>query len=56
MRLIKSEGKISRADLVNECSRIVSIEPTAEDKIKIKQEEEEIMKKLNSQLQQEDKE
>ena len=50
MRFIKSEGKIARAELVNECSRLVSLEPSREDKEKIRKEEEELMLNLDSQL------
>ena len=53
MRFIRSEGKVSRAELVNECSRQVSIEPSAEDQEKIRKEEEDLVMSLNKQLSQE---
>lgn len=50
LNLIKSQGKINRADLVKECSRIVHMEPSAEAKAKIAKEEEEFKQQLDSQL------
>ena len=35
---------------MNECSRLVSLEPSREDKEKIRKEEEELMLSLDSQL------
>lgn len=50
LNLIRSQGKITRADLVTECSRIVNMEPSAEARAKIEREEEEFKQQLNSQL------
>lgn len=53
-RYIQAEGKLSRVELVNQCSRIVSIEPSREDKEKIKKEEEDLVNTLNSELMKEE--
>lgn len=53
-RFIKAEGKISRVELVNQCSKIVSIEPSREDKEKIRKEEEDLVKSLNTELMKEE--
>jgi len=41
--LIISKGRINRRDLILECSRIVSLEPSAADKLKIEAEEKELL-------------
>lgn len=41
--MIQAKGRINRRDLVLECSRIVSLEPSTEDKLKIEAEEKELL-------------
>jgi hypothetical protein len=53
-RFIKAEGKISRVELVNQCSRMISLEPSREDKEKIRKEEEDLIVTLNKELLKED--
>lgn len=53
-RLIKAEGKISRVELVTQCSRMISLEPSREDKERIKKEEEDLIITLNSELMKEE--
>lgn len=48
--MIVSKGRINRRDLVLECSRIVSLEPSAADKKKIEAEEKELLQKMDSQM------
>jgi hypothetical protein len=53
-RLIKAEGKISRVELVNHCSKMISLEPSREDRERIKKEEEDLILTLNSELMKEE--
>ena len=48
--LIISKGRINRRDLILECSRIVSLEPSAADKLKIEAEEKELLQQIDSEI------
>jgi len=47
---IKAKGRINRADLLLEANKLVRMVPTAEDKDKIKQEQQEILNKVESSI------
>jgi hypothetical protein len=46
--MIQTKGRINRRDLVLECSRIVSLEPSIADKIKIEAEDKELLSQMDT--------
>ena len=44
------KGKLSKTELINECSRLVRLEPTEEDKKKIKQEEIQLLEDVDKDM------
>jgi len=50
MNFIKKRGRISRTDLVIECNRLIKMNPSEEDKAKLKKEESSLLQQLESDL------
>mmetsp|Transcript_24808 Transcript_24808/g.22004 ORF Transcript_24808/g.22004 Transcript_24808/m.22004 type:complete len:101 (-) Transcript_24808:43-345(-) len=48
--LIQRKGRISRSDLMLECNRLINLNPSEEDKEKIKQEQANFLKEIESDL------
>ena len=49
-KMFINRGRISKADLIKECNRLIRFEPTEEDKIKIGEEQQEMLKELEAEL------
>ena len=49
-KMFMNRGRISKADLIKECNRIIRFEPTEEDKIKIAEEQQKTLKELEDEL------
>ena len=43
-------GRINKMDLIKECNKIIKFEPTEEDKIKIAEEQKEMLEKIEKEL------
>ena len=43
-------GRINKMDLIKECNKIIKFEPTEEDKIKIAEEQKEMLEKIENEL------
>jgi len=50
LNLVKRRGRISRTDLVMECNRLIKMNPSEEDKAKLKKEESNLLQQLESDL------
>lgn len=50
-KTVMSKGVLTKSELINECSRLIRLEPTEEDKLKIKEEENKILQDLNKDFQ-----
>ena len=48
--LFMKRGRINKGDLIKECNKIIKFEPTEENKIKIAQEQKEMLEKIESEL------
>ena len=48
--LFMKRGRINKGDLIKECNKIIKFEPTEENKIKIAQEQKEMLEKIESKL------
>ena len=49
-KMFMNRGRISKADLIKECNRLIRFEPTEEDKIKIVEEQQKTLKELEDEL------
>ena len=49
-KMLTNRGRISKADLIKECNRLIRFEPTEKDKIKIAEEQEKTLKELEDEL------
>ena len=49
-KMLTNRGRISKADLIKECNRLIRFEPTEQDKIKIAEEQEKTLKELEDEL------
>ena len=49
-KMLTNRGRISKADLIKECNRLIRFEPTEQDKIKIAEEQEKTLKELEEEL------
>jgi hypothetical protein len=49
-KMFINRGRISKADLIKECNRIIRFEPTEEDKVKIAEEQQKTLKELEEEL------
>ena len=49
-KMFMNRGRISKADLIKECNRLIRFEPTEEDKIKIAEEQQKTLKELEDEL------
>ena len=49
-KMFMNRGRISKADLIKECNRLIRFEPTEEDKIKIFEEQQKALKELEDEL------
>ena len=49
-KMFINRGRISKADLIKECNRIIRFEPTEEDKVKIAEEQHKTLKELEDEL------
>ena len=49
-KMFINRGRISKADLIKECNRLIRFEPTEEDKIKIGEEQQKMLKELEAEL------
>ena len=49
-KMFMNRGRISKADLIKECNRLIRFEPTEEDKIKIAEEQKKTLKELEDEL------
>ena len=49
-KMLINRGRISKADLIKECNRLIRFEPTEQDKIKIAEEKKKILKELEEEL------
>ena len=49
-KMFMNRGRISKADLIKECNRLIRFEPTEEDKIKIVEEQKKTLKELEDEL------
>ena len=49
-KMFVNRGRISKADLIKECNRLIRFEPTEEDKIKIAEEQQKTLKELEDEL------
>ena len=50
LNYVKRRGRISRTDLVIECNRLIKMNPSEEDKAKLKKEESNLLQQLESDL------
>ena len=48
--MFMNRGRISKADLIKEYNRLITFEPTEEDKIKIAEEQKKTLKELEDEL------
>ena len=48
--LFMKRGRINKGDLIKECNKIIKFEPTEEDKIKIAEEQKEMLEKIENEL------
>ena len=48
--LFMKRGRINKGDLIKECNKIIKFEPTEEDKIKIAEEQKEMLEKIEKEL------
>ena len=49
-KMLINRGRISKADLIKECNRLIRFEPTEQDKIKIAEEQQKTLKELEEEL------
>ena len=49
-KMLMNRGRISKADLIKECNRLIRFEPTEQDKIKINEEQQKTLKELEDEL------
>ena len=49
-KMFINRGRISKADLIKECNRLIRFEPTEEDKVKIAEEQQKTLKELEDEL------
>ena len=49
-KMLTNRGRISKADLIKECNRLIRFEPTEQDKIKINEEQQKTLKELEDEL------
>lgn len=49
-KMFINRGRISKSDLIKECNRLIRFEPTEEDKIKIGEEQQKMIKELEDEL------
>ena len=49
-KMLTNRGRISKADLIKECNRLIRFEPTEKDKIKIAEEQQKALKELEEEL------
>lgn len=54
-KIFIQRGRINKNDLIKECNKIIRFEPTEEDKLKIQEEQNKIIKSLESELESKDK-
>ena len=49
-KMLINRGRISKADLIKECNRLIRFEPTEQDKIKIAEEQQKTLQELEEEL------
>lgn len=49
-KMFMNRGRISKAELIKECNRLIKFEPTEEDKIKIAEEQKKMLEKIESEI------
>ena len=49
-KMLTNRGRISKADLIKECNRLIRFEPTEQDKIKIAEEQQKTLQELEEEL------
>lgn len=49
-RYIKTRGRVSKADLLMECNKLVRMQPRAEDKVKIQAEQKNLLEKVEKEF------
>merc|ERR1711957_884677 len=54
-KIFIQRGRISKNDLIKECNKIIRFEPTEEDKIKINEEQNNIIKSIETELESKNK-
>jgi hypothetical protein len=45
-----NRGRISKSELIKECNKIIRFQPTEEDKIKIQEEQDKLIKNFEAEL------
>ena len=49
-RFVKARGRVSKGDLLSECNKLIRLQPRAEDKEKIKQEQKNLLAKVEKEF------
>lgn len=49
-KMFMNRGRISKAELIKECNRLIKFEPTEEDKIKIAEEQKKMLEKIENEI------
>ena len=49
-RYIKAKGRVNKGDLLNECNRLIRMQPRPEDRAKIQQEQKNLLDKVEKQF------
>ena len=53
-RYIKTKGRVNKSDLLMECNKLIRLQPRAEDKAKIKEEQKNLLNKVEKEFAQPD--